>query len=370
MSKAILLFALCAFAAAAGQGVPRAEAFADESRHEGKVAVDGRERFRLSQAESDPREQKAWEEVQRLNTIEGYIKYLETYPAGRFAEQAREHQRALEGTESGGQQRRLRRPSDFVIEDKKPSAPNERSGGSPVSPGQPSFAWNYEPTTGQLVVRNNGREISCKIENPSSVKGLGVYRDNDEVRVNFEREEAQGRRARDQSVSELCRQPPPPPVTAQPSAPTCPSGQTLVGSICVPTRGEAPKQSPFPPVVAAPAPPPLPPPPPPPPQRYIALAISRTSHMVGGWSRSQPTLAEAEQDALGACRGNRTRQEAAACRIVHSISGSCIGLSWTRTGNGWGTAVRATKEEAEVEAMSRCRSYKHNKTCILVGSRC
>src|SRR5262245_48793394 len=57
--------------------------------------ADGAATIRFAQA-VEPGEDRAWSEAQKLGTIAGYISFLERFPAGRYASEARESQRRLE----------------------------------------------------------------------------------------------------------------------------------------------------------------------------------------------------------------------------------------------------------------------------------
>lgn len=101
-------------------------------------------------------------------------------------------------------------------------------------------------------------------------------------------------------------------------------------------------------------------------KRYVAIALGKTTHLSYGAAWDGQTLASVENDALASCR---SRLPAGNCKII--VSGdTCVALSWTRTGTGWGAASRATKEDATAVALSTCQRYNPRQPCVSAGAFC
>ena len=149
---------------------------------------------------------------------------------------------------------------------------------------------------------------------------------------------------------QLTRDRPQPPSTPQPERrtalpppTTCPDGQRLEGGGCV---ADAP------------------------PAKYGAIAIGTKGNVWYGvvWSRDSDE--DAKSGAMSGCLTQARKNKSTNCRVVHSFSDQCVALAWLNPGNGWGTAVRDTKAEAESAALGQCRSANPKSCCVLAGSWC
>lgn len=154
-------------------------------------------------------EDEAWQLSRRQDTIEAYIKFLETYPAGKYAAQARERQQELE-TPKTGASTGAPPPSSRRTQPRDVDAPEGNSAGPPARDDTlergtaKAIAWDFDRKTEELKVRVNGETRTCRIPDAGSVSGLGVYTDGFEVRINFERTSGGHAKALDFSWAELC----------------------------------------------------------------------------------------------------------------------------------------------------------------------
>jgi hypothetical protein len=179
-------------------------------------------------------EQSAWEAARRLDTADAYLHFLEDFPAGTYAAEARWRQREIERSDatvpgnSISQRSRSRgaaNPESAARELEKaarlplqaaplPGAgPSPEGASHPPAASTPSFAWTYDEKSGRLAVTINGREQGCQISDPAGVAGLGAYRDGSNVRINFERRDASGVHTIDSTLTDACMAPVAPPAT-------------------------------------------------------------------------------------------------------------------------------------------------------------
>ena len=110
-------------------------------------------------------------------------------------------------------------------------------------------------------------------------------------------------------------------------------------------------------------------------RRRAARQVWRHRHRTKGnvwygvvWSRDSDE--DAKSGAMSGCLTQARKNKSTNCRVVHSFSDQCVALAWLNPGNGWGTAVRDTKAEAESAALGQCRSANPKSRCVLAGSWC
>ena len=143
-------------------------------------------------------------------------------------------------------------------------------------------------------------------------------------------------------------QPPPSPQperrTALPPPVTCPDGQRVEAGECV---ADAP------------------------PAKYGAIAIGTKGNVWYGVVWARDTEEDAKSAAMSGCINQARKNRSTNCRVVHSFSDAMRGARLRiNPGNGWGTAVRDFKSEAESAALGQCRSANPRKRCVLAGSWC
>lgn len=181
-------------------------------------------------------EEKAWEQTSKQDSISAYIGFLESFPSGVHAADARKRQKELEdaaGSKSGG----TPLPRGHARPDKTMEAPAPPAGPTQSSAKPPEFGWDFDSKSGKMSVKVGGEERVCVVPS-DAVSSASVYRDGQNVRVNFERREPGGLKAYDLSLPEFCAwsftapRPSPSP-TALPAIRECDAGFRLEGGNCV-----------------------------------------------------------------------------------------------------------------------------------------
>ncbi len=189
----------------------------------------------LAQARGAANEDSAWETARNANTEDAYIRFLEEFPAGNHADQARQALDAL----SRPPPPRTEAPSRDLARDppaatqpdpgarRPPPAPDPAPSPSVPPPAASplagkAFAWNYDERAGALTVTNNGKTQKCVVLNPSDYAGIGVYLSEGAPRVNFDRQRPGNRSSSgDLLFDAFCAEasntiPTPPPSTSAP----------------------------------------------------------------------------------------------------------------------------------------------------------
>jgi uncharacterized membrane protein len=183
-------------------------------------------------------EDTAWETARKTNTEDAYIRFLEEFPAGNHAGQARQALDAL----SKPADPRPNPPRDLARDPpagtqpdpgarRPPPAPDPAPAPAVPSPAAPApsgraFAWNYDERGGILTVTTNGQTQTCTVLNPGDYAGVGVYLSDGRPRVNFDRQRPAGRPSSDDlQFDAFCAEasavtPLPPPPAPPPPAPT------------------------------------------------------------------------------------------------------------------------------------------------------
>jgi hypothetical protein len=110
--------------------------------------------------------------------------------------------------------------------------------------------------------------------------------------------------------------------------------------------------------------------PPPPPTKYGALAIGSKNRIWYGVAWNRDDEEGARSAAMEGCLNQARKNRSTNCRVVHSFSDACAAMAWLNPGTGWGTAVRATKWEAESAAVAQCQKFNPRRRCVLAGSWC
>jgi hypothetical protein len=105
----------------------------------------------------------------------------------------------------------------------------------------------------------------------------------------------------------------------------------------------------------------------------IGMPDSAATHGFSiGFSWNIPTLDIARVDALRACLNLTTASARARglCRVVTTFSRQCFSVATDHPGGGgWGWAVKSTIAEAEMSALSSCKSTV-KQSCLIAASRC